>query len=132
MLLIDDDSVDQLLYGRVVNQSELVDNVYSFFYAEEALEFMRENRGEGIDVILLDINMPRMSGFDFLEAASTEFGDMFAHIVVVMLTTSLDPSDVERAKSFQVVKAFMNKPLTGEDLQNIAKLLRDAHGQAQG
>lgn len=122
-LLIDDEQVDQILYKMVIDESGLVQNLVSFRYGHEALEFLRNPDVAQIDVIFLDINMPRMNGFEFLEAAIAELGDVFAKIVVIMLTTSLDPSDVERAKKFAVVKDYFHKPLEKKHLERVVQLL---------
>ena len=122
-MLIDDSEADQLLYSMVMERSGYIDNVITFTYADEALDYIKQPDRDSIDVIFLDINMPRMDGFEFLEAASSELGDKFAKAVIVMLTTSLDPKDHERADHYSVVKDFINKPLTVEHIENVIKLL---------
>lgn len=122
MMTIDDSELDQILYKRVITRSGLVEKVISFQYAEDALSYLKSDDREKIDVILLDINMPRMSGFDFLERALSDLGPEFSTSVVIMLTTSLDPADEKRAKQFEVVKAYLNKPLSPEGLENIVRL----------
>ncbi len=67
--------------------------------------------------------MPRMNGFEFLDAAVSELGEGFAKVVVAMLTTSLNPKDQKRAFEFDVVKDIINKPLTIENVQKVASLL---------
>jgi len=124
-MLIDDEEIDQKLYTRVLNRSGLVENVVSFTYADEAFEFLKANDDLVVDVIFLDINMPRMSGFEFLETAIAEFGPDFAKMVVIMFTTSTSSPDRTRAKEFDVIKAYFNKPLTLEHLQEVAELLKD-------
>ena len=123
LMLIDDESVDQKLYRRVVESSGLVNTLHQFMDAESALAFLAEDGRPQIDAILLDINMPRMSGFDFLEAATAEFGDNFTKVAVIMLTTSARPEDEARARQFPVVKDYINKPLAREHLEKIAELL---------
>lgn len=123
-MLIDDNQVDQLLSERLINRSGLVQNFLSFLSAEEALEYIRSSEQPAADAILLDINMPRMDGFEFLEAATQELGDRFARIVVMMLTTSLDPKDREKARAYAVVKDYINKPLMMEYVEKIAKQVR--------
>jgi CheY-like chemotaxis protein len=122
MMTIDDSELDQILYKRVITRSGLVEKVISFQYAEDALSYLKSDDREKIDVILLDINMPRMSGFDFLERALSDLGPEFSTSVVIMLTTSLVPADEKRAKQFEVVKAYLNKPLSPEGLENIVRL----------
>ncbi len=73
------------------------------------------------DLILLDINMPRMSGFDFLDEAINLYGKSFRAIVVVMLTTSLHPDDVERAKQYNVIFDYIPNPLTVEKFHQIVE-----------
>ncbi len=117
--MIDDDSIDHKLCRRLVERSGLVEDFVGFLSAEEALEHLRDETQQPVDVILLDVNMPRMSGFDFLEAATSQLGAEFAQIVVVMLTTSLDPKDEERARSFSIVRDFCHKPLLIQHLERI-------------
>ena len=122
-LLIDDEQVDQILYKMVIDESGLVQSLMSFRYAQEALDYLQKPDRPEIDVIFLDINMPRMTGFEFLEAATVALGDSFAKIVVVMLTTSMNPDDEERARKFPVVKEYIHKPLQKEHLDRVVQLL---------
>lgn len=132
VMLVDDEEIDQMMYRRVIARSGLVGKVYSFRYAEQALDFLRDPSQAPVDVIFLDINMPRMSGFDFLERATAEFGAEFAGAVVVMLTTSMDPHDFERAKSFAAVKLYVNKPLTIEHLRQVVEIVSGSGSAARG
>ena len=77
------------------------------------------------NLILLDINMPKLDGFEFLDAASKALGADFA-VVVVMLTTSLNPADRDRAKQYAAIKEYLNKPLTVDLLAQISALLNPA------
>ena len=123
LLLIDDNDVDQMMYKRIIKRSGLVGETISFLYADEALGFLKRDDCPHIDAVLLDVMMPRMDGFEFLEAVRNEFGDSFKSIVVVMLTTSLNPDDRARAAKYDTVRDFLNKPLTVEHLENIAAML---------
>ena len=122
-LVIDDEQIDQMLYKRVLKRSGLVEDAIGFQYAEKALDYLRENKPDDVDVIFLDINMPRMNGFEFLKQAEEELGQKFSDLFVVMLTTSLDPSDRNRAEEFGAVRDFINKPLTAEHVAQVAEML---------
>lgn len=125
-MLIDDEAIDQMIYRRVIGRSGCVSDVISFNYAEDALVYLKNPDNPKVDVIFLDINMPRMNGFQFLEAATKQLGPVFARSVIVMLTTSLDPLDHERAARFPVVQHFIQKPLTVEDVTQVASALDHA------
>ena len=124
-MLIDDESFDQKMYQRIIKRSGLVAEVLPFIYADEALAYLKSPASKPIDVIFLDINMPRMNGFEFLAAATADLGADFARMVVVMLTTSLEKSDRVRASAYPVVRRFINKPLTVDHLNDVADLLRE-------
>jgi response regulator RpfG family c-di-GMP phosphodiesterase len=64
--------------------------------------------------------------FEFLEEASQQLGPDFAKIVIIMLTTSLDPRDQQKAKEFEIVKDYVNKPLTVDGLKQVISLLHQS------
>lgn len=125
LMLIDDNDIDQMIYKRIATKSGLVQNLIQFVDATEALQYLSKPDTTPPDLILLDINMPRMDGFEFLEAASERFGTNLCP-VIVMLTTSLNPKDEKRAKSFSIVRDFLNKPLTFDQLLHLADLLSNS------
>ncbi|MEM7718569.1 MAG: response regulator [Pseudomonadota bacterium] len=130
LAIIDDAEFDQMLYARLVKRSGLVGELLSFFSAEEALEYFEQPGSLPVDAILLDINMPGMSGFEFLEYVTANRLEEYANVVIVMLTTSLDPADVTRAEQFELVKEYINKPLEAQHLARIHKLLQHSKGAA--
>lgn len=120
LMLIDDNSIDQVLYKRIIDRSGLVTSLVQCNCAELALEKLRKDQLP--DAILLDINMPKINGFEFLDMAIEEFGGKFS-IVVIMLTTSLNPADSERAAQYEVVKDYFQKPLEIAQLERVSQLV---------
>ena len=126
LMMIDDNEIDQMMYRRVIKRSGMVDDVIGFLWASEALEYLLNPEYPTVDLILRDVNMPRMDGFEFLEAASKAVGPDFAP-VVVMLTTSLNPRDYDRAMKHDAVREFLHKPLCLEHISDLADML---HGDS--
>jgi CheY-like chemotaxis protein len=125
-ILLVDDSDPDLLYTQVVLQAaEVADSVRPFETAGEALTFLRQPSGHAVDVILLDINMPEMNGFEFLEAYEKLHATHQAKAVVVMLTSSPDPHDRARAMSFASVKGYVVKPIDTPSAEGLLDLIQE-------
>jgi len=124
ILLIDDDDATNYLHKFYINEWNITEKVYVAINGKEAIDFLKSNTDfhqEKPSLILLDINMPVMNGFEFLEEYAKLEDSMKASTVVVMLTTSLHPRDVERADSIPDLKAYINKPLTKEEIVGIVE-----------
>lgn len=122
ILLVDDDDTSNLLSTMVITDMEIAEDVDVAFNGEEAINYILENCKNGgekrcPELILLDINMPVMDGFEFLETYKEKF-DNRAQIPVVMLSSSNNQKDYEKAFSYNV-KGFIVKPLNEEKLMKI-------------
>lgn len=123
VLLIDDNEADNFIHRLIIEESGLVRTIEEFTDAQKALEYLRSSQANAIDLIFLDINMPRMNGFQFLEAYRDLAASQQAKSVVVMLTTSIAPKDMARAQNFQTVADYHAKPLSLEAFEAIVKQL---------
>lgn len=114
---IDDDAINNMLSERMIKKHFPKIKSTSFLNATEAHELLKEKNTELPDAIFLDINMPVMNGWDFLEV----FEKLDLEIPIYMLTSSIDPRDQEKAHKFSSVKDFISKPLTEDRLKIIIK-----------
>jgi CheY-like chemotaxis protein len=113
-ILLIDDSEPDLVYTRIVlERAKVVEQVIAFDSARDALAWLADPASPGADLILLDINMPGMNGFEFLQAYEQRRGGGALVPAVVMLTSSPDPSDRRRAEAFGCVRGYVTKPLDG-------------------
>ena len=123
ILLIDDSEPDLLFTRIVLERSGVTREVKSLESAREALAWLRDVASPGADLILLDINMPGMNGFEFLQAYEEQLPADYAP-AVVMLTSSSDPAERRRAQSFRSVRGYVTKPLDTASAVGLADLAR--------
>lgn len=116
-MIVDDSESDQYLTQVVLEEYNNI-HILQAYDGEEALQMLAELRQQP-DVIFLDINMPRMNGFEFLEEYCK--GSDYANIVA-MLTSSDQEIDQERAMRYKCVKAYFTKPIDVDDLKSLEKL----------
>lgn len=122
LFLIDDDELYLFTMKKMIEKNKLVDNVHEFHNGFDAIEFlnlMAANKYVLPDVILLDINMPVMDGWTFMELFSLLKPKLEKQISVYMITSSIDPEDLIRAKAIEDITDFIVKPIATQQLINI-------------
>lgn len=122
VLLIDDDEPTNYFNELIIGEQQCAENIISVQNGQAALDLLKNNGKNPHptpELIFLDINMPAMSGWEFLENYQNLKQENRAKVVIVMLTTSLNPDDRKRAETIDVIDDFYQKPLTAEVLQAI-------------
>jgi len=125
ILLVDDDTPTNFLHKMVIKKSGIEAEVQALTSAIDALDYLtKKGKYAGHEVtlpemILLDINMPAMDGWEFLEAYQQMEIETRARIIIIMLTTSLNPADRERAANHKEIVTFLNKPLQPGVLEEV-------------
>lgn len=121
ILLIDDDPEDNFFHKIIIERSNVTNKVDVVLNGIEALDYLKKDNQVVPELIFLDINMPKMNGWEFLTHYKQFSPNQKAKIVIMMLTTSANPDDVKRAKEIEEVTGFETKPLTPEMLEEIMK-----------
>lgn len=121
ILLVDDDRATNFLNKRLLDKMDVATSIHIARNGVEAMDYLlKAYEGEqGFpvpDLIFLDLNMPLVNGWEFLDRYESLPEDFKNSIAVMMLTTSLRQDDIERATTNKVVKGFLHKPLTTQDV----------------
>lgn len=122
VLLVDDDKDCNFLHKRLLTKADCADEIVIAVDGIEALEFLKsvkDGNHPNPAIIFLDINMPRMNGWEFLEEYKKFSDKQRANVVLIMLTSSLNPDDEARAKTYSDISGFKNKYLDKETLDEI-------------
>ena len=117
ILLVDDDSIANFLIEKIVQSTGLARNIFTALNGKEALEYFYHDN-EVPEIVLLDLNMPVMNGFEFLKAFQIlELKDK-EDVLIIMVTSSVNPSDLEKARSLGI-RYYLTKPISAEMLRSI-------------
>lgn len=125
-MLIDDNEIDNLINQKMIEAADIAEHIYTHTGAKSAIEFLKNvsklpdiSKEVLPDVIFLDIDMPLMDGFQFLDEFEKLSEQTRNKCKVVMLTSSINPQDVNKSKKYSYVKAYINKPLSQGSLEKL-------------
>jgi CheY-like chemotaxis protein len=118
-LVIDDSYIDRLVSGMLVRHAYSVTEVYEVNGGQQGLDWLitEGTKSNKKLIILLDIMMPQMSGFEFLERFDKLDKALQDKTTIVMLSSTLDHDDMQRAKKHPHVKKLLSKPLSANELR---------------
>lgn len=119
---MDDDEIFTFLTKRTIEETNLVDQIKIFSNGQEAIEFL-EKAADNVDllpeIILLDINMPILDGWGFLEEFISLKPSIGKKITIYVVSTSISPFDLERANNASEVSDYIIKPISKSGLIRI-------------
>lgn len=122
VMIIDDNTIDSYIISRMIIQNNFAKNVLLYIEAEDAMNYLRDNQ-ENISklpqVIFVDIYMPLMSGFEFMEAYDNLSVTLKNHCKTFIISSTIDDEDIANSNSDKNVVSFHVKPITKEFLDRI-------------
>ncbi len=126
VLLIDDDFATNFINKTIINKEGVAEHIQVVLNGKEALDYIT-NQGKfeseesfpKPQLVFLDINMPVMDGWEFIQEYQKLSPEIKENIIIVMLTSSLNPDDKSKADTFAEIADFRNKILTVEVLKNV-------------
>ena len=132
ILCVDDDPITLMLCKMVISKSSFATEIITAQNGEEALNYFDDlklnNLGAEIkkypSLVFLDLNMPVMDGWEFLDHFSKEeYTSAFKNTKVIVLSSTIDPNDIGKSKTYSMVLDFLSKPITKEIVENLKEKL---------
>jgi CheY-like chemotaxis protein len=121
VMVVDDDDDYNFLTEEIFEDIDMDCKLVFKLWAKDALDFLEESNGNFPDLILLDINMPIMNGWEFLEEYERRDYHTSHPTIIVMISSSVYREDKEKAKSFAQVAEFIEKPISEKHILRLRK-----------
>ena len=130
ILFIDDDPITLMLCKMVISKSLFSKEIATAKNGEEALQYFNTLKQVNTNtpltkpqLIFLDLNMPVMGGWEFLDSFGTSDYSEYNNTKVIILSSTIDPEDLEKSKKYPMVIDFLSKPISKEMLEYIKEII---------
>lgn len=131
ILCVDDDAITLMMSKITIKKAGFSDDVITVFNGQEAIDYYAELKETSTEMtnkeypqlIFLDLNMPVLGGWEFLDDFMNLYYEKFTDTKVVIISSTVDPFDKEKAKSYPIVIDFFSKPITKEMLNQLTTKL---------
>ncbi|RFS26441.1 response regulator [Chitinophaga silvatica] len=123
IFIVDDDPIHQQIAKIMIERQAISTGIRVFSDAQEVLDYLRDKSGDSEalpDLILLDLNMPVMDGWEFLEEYALFCQQLPKQIKIFVLTSSIDEKDRERVAGYSFVTGYLTKPLSKEIISHLS------------
>jgi CheY-like chemotaxis protein len=129
ILIIDDDEINNFIAGKLIRKVQENTVVNNCLNGLEGINYIKSkiDTNDFPDIIFLDINMPVMNGWEFLDLYSELISEIKKEVTINMLSSSVYNEDIEKAKIYPAVSRFISKPLTIEKIQSLFDGLKTTH-----
>ncbi|MCU0322067.1 MAG: response regulator [Chitinophagaceae bacterium] len=121
VFIVDDDPISIKICELVMNKAAFTKSIFSFTNGKEAIDYFseyfervkhNEKVSEAPELILLDLNMPIMNGWEFMENFMRKYASRLTSTAIAILSSSVDPHDFMKSQQYDVIIDFINKPLS--------------------
>lgn len=122
VIVLDDDQIQHLILKKMMLKYDMISETLFTDDGVNVLEFLTANKYEKQilpELLFLDLNMPKLNGWRFLENLKTLYPQLIKPVKVYILSSSVDPKDVKRSEKYTFVKSYLIKPVTRERLNSI-------------
>ena len=122
ILIIDDDEINNFIAAKLIDKIPPKAKVSTCVNGQEGIDFVKNklnNQDEFPDIIFLDINMPLMNGWEFLEEYEHIKNDIKKKVTINMLSSSVYNDDISKAETYTTVNKFISKPLTVDKIKDL-------------
>lgn len=123
VMLVDDNEIDNIINEKIIEAASFAETILIYQTGQEALDYLTRHQAEDgklPEIVFLDINMPIMDGFQFLEDFEKFPPNVRDRCKIIMLSSSISPKDIDRAASSKYVLKYLNKPLNTRYLEAIS------------